>query len=79
MYHQKKYQLAAPVGMLGLKYIKQTNDRSVLLANLAFGYIQMGFCDFAKGLLTQAIKLDATNANAKTNLQHCLNQLSTAK
>ncbi len=79
LYHQKKYQLAAPVGMLGLKYIWKADDRSVLLANLAFGYIQMGFCDFAKGLLTQAIKLDATNTNAKTNLQHCLNQLSTAK
>lgn len=78
LYHQKKYQQAASVVMVGLKYIKYHIDRSTLLGNLAYGYIQMGYCDFAKGLLTKALSLNSKNEGARANLEYCLAQLQTA-
>lgn len=76
LYHQKKYQQAAPVVMIGLKYIKRKGERSTLLGNLAFGYIQMGFCDFAKGLLNRVIKINPQNHDARKNLDYCLTKLN---
>lgn len=71
MYQQKKYQEAVPMVMLGLKYIDYPIPRSMLLSNLAVGYIYMGFCDFALGLLTKALELNPNNADARTNKAYC--------
>jgi hypothetical protein len=79
LYQQKQYQKAAAVGMIGLKYIKANNDRSELLAKLGYGYIQMGYCDFAKGLLNNSLKLNPNNTEAKTSLEYCLAQLGVGK
>ncbi|NQZ05992.1 MAG: tetratricopeptide repeat protein [Algicola sp.] len=71
LYEQEKYQQASHIVMLGLRHIKRPLDRSNLLANLAYGYIKMGYCDFAKGLLKTALKLNPNNKDAKTNLAYC--------
>ncbi|ABV37622.1 hypothetical protein Ssed_3018 [Shewanella sediminis HAW-EB3] len=72
LFNQGKYQSAVNTGMMALKYIKRPNDRSLTLSNIAYGYIKMGYCDFAIGLTRKAIKLDAHNENAKNYLNHCL-------
>jgi hypothetical protein len=72
LYHQEKYQQASHVVMLGLRNINYPPDRSALLSGLAFGYIKMGFCDFAIGLLNTALQLDSSNAEAKNNLAYCM-------
>lgn len=72
LYQQRKFQKAAPVVMMGLKHIHHPIRRSTLLSNLAVGYIYMGYCDFALGLLQQAIKLNAENKDAVNNLNYCL-------
>lgn len=75
MYQQERYQEAAPLVMVALKYIQQPVPRSMLLSNLAVGYIYMGFCDFALGLLNQALVLNSANAEARTNKAYCEQQL----
>lgn len=72
LYQQGKYQQAAQMAMVGLTHIKYGKDRSMLLANIAYGYIKMGICDFAVGLLRTAIKLDPNNQQAKNNLKYCI-------
>ncbi len=72
LYQQKKYQQAAPVVMTALKHVTEPFQRSVLLSNLGYGYIQMGYCDFAIGLLKKAIAFNASNKAAHDNLNHCL-------
>ncbi|MBE1298322.1 MAG: hypothetical protein GJ680_00220 [Alteromonadaceae bacterium] len=74
MYQQRKYQRAAPIVMKALKYIRNPGQRSILLSNLAVGYIHMGFCDFALGLLNQAIKLEPNNLDARNNKNYCENR-----
>ncbi|MCJ8267931.1 MAG: tetratricopeptide repeat protein [Psychrosphaera sp.] len=71
LYEQEKYQQASHIAMLGLRHVKRPLDRSNLLSNLAYGYIKMGYCDFAKGLLKTALKLNPNNDDAKTNLAYC--------
>ncbi|MFT4925946.1 MAG: tetratricopeptide (TPR) repeat protein [Phenylobacterium sp.] len=75
LYHQKKYQKASSVAMLGLTYVKKPLERSALIGNLAYGYMQMGIYDFAKGLLTTALDLDPNNSEARSNLELCLIKL----
>ena len=75
LYHNNDYQKAAVVAMLGLKYINKPLERSNLLGKLAYGYIQMGMCDFAKGLLSSALDLDPNNREARKNLDVCLLKL----
>ncbi len=71
LYQQKKFQQGAMVANVGLVHIKTPMERSDLLSKLAMGYIYMGYCDFATGLLTQSLKLNPNNAEAKSNLAHC--------
>lgn len=72
LFNQGKYQSAVNTGMMALKHIKRPNDRSLTLTNIAYGYIKMGYCDFAIGLTRKAIKLDEHNKNARDYLKHCL-------
>lgn len=76
LYQQKKYQEASHIVMTGLKHIKRPSERSMLLSNLAVGYIYMGYCDFALGLLNTAINLDPSNEDAKSNMAYCHKKLS---
>lgn len=71
LYQQNKFQKAANAVMLGLQFIHRPLARSILLSNAAYGYIRMGFCDFAIGLLTQALELNPNNKDAQTNLNYC--------
>lgn len=71
LYEQEKYQQASHIVMLGLRHVKRPLDRSRLLSILAYGYIKMGYCDFARGLLNTALKLNPNNDDAKTNLAYC--------
>ncbi len=71
LYQQEKYQQASHIVMLGLRHIKRPHDRSNLLSSLAYGYIKMGYCDFARGLLNTALKLNPNNKDAKANLAFC--------
>lgn len=74
LYQQGKYQQAAQMAMVGLTHIKYGPDRSLLLGNIAYGYIKMGICDFAVGLLRTAIKLNPENQQAKNNLKACIKE-----
>lgn len=76
MYQQGKYQQAAPIVMMGLKHIRYPIPRSMLLSNLAVGYIYMGFCDFALGLLDTALKLNPANSDAFNNRAYCLQKMN---
>lgn len=75
LYQQQKFQQAAPVVMTALSHIHNPSDRSMLLSNLAVGYIYMGYCDFALGLLTQALSLQPNNADAQNNKAYCESKL----
>ncbi|BDX07682.1 hypothetical protein MACH26_32030 [Planctobacterium marinum] len=72
LYQQQKYQQAAPVVMMALRHVHYPERRSILLSNLAVGYIYMGYCDFALGLLEQALKLYPANQDAANNRNYCL-------
>lgn len=74
LYQQQKFQQAAPVVMIALKHVHYPERRSILLSNLAVGYIYMGYCDFALGLLEQALKLFPANQDAMNNRNYCLQQ-----
>ena len=78
LYQQEKYQTGAQVVMLGLEYVKWPLPRSALLTNAAYGYIKMGYCDFALGLLRQAVKLNPANKDARGNINYCLAQMNKA-
>ncbi len=71
-FEQGNYQAGVQVAMLALKYIKQPKDKSYTLTTIAYGYIKMGWCDFAIGLTETAVKLDSTNEQAKQYLAYCL-------
>lgn len=73
LYQQKKYQQATRIATIGLKHVNNPLERSMLLSNLAVGYIYMGYCDFAVGLLTTALNLNPNNNEAKSNLAYCHN------
>lgn len=75
LYQQDKFQAAAKVTTIGLKYIKYGQPRSTLLSNAAYGYIRMGYCDFALGLLREAVKLHPNNPDAKTNINYCIKKM----
>ena len=72
LYQQGKYQQAAQMVMVGLTNITWPKQRSMLLANVAYGYIKMGYCDFAAGLLKTALKLNPANHQAQQNLEYCI-------
>ena len=70
-FQQGKYQAGVQTAMLALKYIHQPKDKSYTLTTIAYGYIQMGWCDFALGLAKSAVKLDNSNEQAKSYVIHC--------
>ena len=72
---EKSEKKAAQIALLGLKYVKRPRDRSIILNNLAYGYIKMGHCDFALSLLKNALKLQPNYRDALTNRNYCLQQM----
>lgn len=70
-FQQGKYQAGVQTAMLALKYIHQPKDKSYTLTTIAYGYIQMGWCDFATGLSKAAVKLDASNEQAQAYITYC--------
>ncbi len=75
LYHLHKYQKASQVAVIGLKYVNTPVERSALLGKMAYGYMQMGIYDFAKGLLSKALTLDPNNSEVRANLELCLLKL----
>ena len=71
LFQQGKYQAAINTAMVSLKYIKQPKDKSLILSTIAYGYIKMGWCDFARGLSNKAVQLDSSNVRAKEYFEYC--------
>ncbi len=63
-FEMKDYQSGVNLAHLGLKSINEPRLRSDLLAAMAVGYINMGYCDFAKGLIQTALNLNPSNPQA---------------
>ncbi|WP_337879019.1 hypothetical protein [Rheinheimera sp.] len=63
-FEMKEYQSGVNLAVLGLKSINEPRLRSDLLAAMAVGYINMGYCDFAKGLIQTALSLNPSNSQA---------------
>jgi len=71
LFEQGNYQTGIQTAMLALKYVKKPLDKSNILTTIAYGYIKMGYCDFAKGLSKTAIKLGPQNKRAKEYFTFC--------